>query len=266
MAMENVRLYTETQQVYLKLNQVQQESYQSQKLNAVGLLAGGMAHELNNQLSIIYACVDLSIHSLPQDGPLYRRIMKIQGAACKSANLTRQLLLFGNNQPQFKVSLDFNRDLLELKGLLERMIGKSCTLSFDLADDLRIIYADANNIEQVVINLVLNARDAMSTGGKITISTANVCIEDSSTDLQTGSNQQGSFVCLAVSDNGTGIDEENIQHLFEPFYTTKEPGDGTGLGLSVTYGIVQAHQGWIRVHSLSGEGSTFEVYLPAGEP
>jgi len=184
----------------------------------------------------------------------------------RSANLARQLMLFGRKHPQFRVALDLNSNLEELREMLERLIGEDITIRFELSGDLRPIMADAANIDQVIINLVLNARDAMSGGGTITIKTENVQIAEPCFPLEQNAPRQGVFVCLTVSDTGTGMDGDVMSHIFEPFFTTKEPGKGTGLGLSVAYGIIKAHDGWINVKSNVGSGTTFEVLLPALGP
>lgn len=264
-AMENARLFTEIRRVYEMLNVTREQLFHAQKMEAVGQLAGGVAHALNNQLTIIQACVDLQTSRLPKSNSLYRTLLKIRKAAWRSANLARQLMLFGRKHPQFRVVLDLNSNLEELREMLERLIGEDITIRFELSGDLRPIMADAANIEQVIINLVLNAWDAMPGGGTITIKTENVQIEEPCSPEENAPRER-EFVCLTVSDTGTGMDGEVMSRIFEPFFTTKEPGKGTGLGLSVAYGIVKAHDGWINVKSKVGSGTTFEVLLPALDP
>lgn len=238
--------------------QVQASLLQAQKMEMVGQLAGGMAHELNNQLTVIYACVDLYLARLSKDNPLRRALLKIRNSAQVSANLTRQMLLFGRKSPLFKIPLDLNRNLEELGEMLPRLVGEEIAIRLDTCPDLWPVNADASNIEQVIINLAINARDAMPEGGAITIETKNVYMEHPG---QSGHAPR--FVCLSVADTGAGIDEADLTHIFEPFFTTKEQGEGAGLGLSVAYGIIQAHNGWIEVDSAPGQGSTFRFFLPA---
>lgn len=261
-AMENARLFTEVHRAYERLNLTQQQLFQSQKMEAVGQLAGGMAHDLNNQLTIIQACVDLYLKSVPENDPIYKVFIRIRRAAERSANLTRQLMLFARKHPQFLEPLDLNSNIRELQEMFKQMIGEDITIELDLYDGLWIVNADAGNIDQVITNLVLNARDAMPQGGRITIKTENVKIEEGCSGTpQEG--RPGCFVRLTVEDTGTGMDKQVLSHIFEPFFTTKDPGKGTGLGLSVAYGIVKDHDGWINVKSKVGQGTVFEIYLPA---
>ena len=259
-AMENARLFGEVQEAFERINSMQQQLLQSQKMEAVGQLAGGIAHDLNNQLTVIQASVDLNINNVPENSPFNKALRRIRQASEKSANLIRQLLLFGRKHPQFKVLLDLNQNVSELQEMLERLIGEDVAVHLVLAPDLWTVRADATNIDQVIINLAINARDAMHHGGVITIRTGNVQFNKAETTQHPG--VTGDFVCLSVSDTGTGIEPRYLSHIFEPFFTTKDPGKGTGLGLSVAYGIVEAHGGWIEVESITGAGSTFKIYLP----
>ena len=209
-------------------------------------------------MTVIYVCVDLYLARLSKDNPLRRALLKIRNSAQVSANLTRQMLLFGRKSPLFKIHLDLNRNLEELEEMLLRLVGEEIAIRLDACPDLWPVNADASNIEQVIINLAINARDAMPEGGAITIETKNVYMEHPG---QSGHAPR--FVCLSVADTGAGIDEADLPHIFEPFFTTKEQGEGAGLGLSVAYGIVQAHNGWIEVDSAPGQGSTFRFFLPA---
>jgi signal transduction histidine kinase len=229
-------------------------------MEAVGQLAGGIAHDLNNQLTVIQASVDLDMDLAPESSSFSKAFKRIRLATEKSANLIRQLLLFGRKHPQFKATFDPNLSVREIQEMLERLIGEKATIRLDLAPDLWLVYADATNIEQVIINLTMNARDAMTKGGVITIRTENVEFDQSTASQARG--YTGSFVCLSVNDTGVGIEKQSLPHIFEPFYTTKDVGKGTGLGLSVAYGIVEAHGGWIDVESVPGAGSTFRIYLP----
>jgi signal transduction histidine kinase len=259
-AMENTRLFREVQRAFERINNIQQQLLQSQKMEAVGQLAGGIAHDLNNQLTVIQASVDLDMDLAPESSSFSKAFKRIRLATEKSANLIRQLLLFGRKHPQFKATFDPNLSVREIQEMLERLIGEKATIRLDLAPDLWLVYADATNIEQVIINLTMNARDAMTKGGVITIRTENVEFDQSTASQARG--YTGSFVCLSVNDTGVGIEKQSLPHIFEPFYTTKDVGKGTGLGLSVAYGIVEAHGGWIDVESVPGAGSTFRIYLP----
>lgn len=264
-ALETARLFASVRDICKMLDAGQEQLLHAQKMEAVGRLAGGIAHALNNQLTVIQASVDLQLPHISRCSPLYRSFLKIRKAAWNSANLARQLMLFGQKHPQFRVILDLNGCLQELREMLERLCGENVVIRFELSGDLRPIMADAANIDQVIINLVLNARDAMPEGGTITIRTENVRIPVPSPYGQ-NTVEKKDFVCLSVSDTGTGIEENMISCIFEPFFTTKEPGDGAGLGLSVAYGIVKAHGGWINVRTKVGSGTIFEVLLPALDP
>ena len=259
-AMENARLFSEVQRAFERINSIQQQLLQSQKMEAVGQLAGGIAHDLNNQLTVIQASVDLNMGLALENASFSKAFRRIRQATEKSANLIRQLLLFGRKHPQFKVLLDLNDDVGELQEMLERLIGEDVVICLGLAPDLWTVYADAANIEQVVVNMAINARDAMPGGGTITVKTENVVFDQATAPAR---GYAGRFVCLSVCDTGMGIESQYLSHIFEPFFTTKEAGKGTGLGLSVAYGIVEAHRGWIEVESFPGAGSTFRVYLPA---
>jgi len=261
-ALENARLFRETQHAYEELKSTQQQLLQAQKMEAVGQLAGGVAHDFNNMLTTIQGYADLTLTSLPEDSPLRENILQILQAAARAASLTRQLLLFSRKHPMNKVPTDLNRQVKELKKMLERLIGEDVTVELDLAEGLWTIEADPGNMDQVITNLAVNARDAMPQGGILTIKTENVVIDEAHCQ-QYSYARPGRFVCLTVSDTGVGMDEHVLTHLFEPFFTTKGPGKGTGLGLSVVYGIVKSHKGWINVKSRVGQGSVFKIYLPA---
>jgi CheY-like chemotaxis protein len=197
-----------------------------------------------------------------QTSPLYRDLNQIRLAAGRAASLTRQLLLFSRRQPMELTPCNLNSIFEDLLKMLRRLIGEDITINTDLKADLWTILADAGNIEQVIMNLAVNARDAMTDGGKITIKTENVRLDEEYCKTYTYA-RPGTFVCLSVEDTGIGMDRETIQHIFEPFFTTKETGKGTGLGLSVVYGIIKQHEGWINVYSEPGQGTTFKIYLPA---
>jgi signal transduction histidine kinase len=232
---------------------------QDEKMETVSRLAGGMAHELNNQLMVIYACVDLFLPGLSRGDSLYRVLLKIRNSAQICANLIRQLLLYGCQLPLFKVPTDLNHRVDELGGMLPRLLGENIAIVLEKSSPLWKVNVDTTALDQALFNLVLNARDAMPEGGTLTIKTENVYTVR---DRQAGA-APGKFACLSVSDTGDGIDKVSLSRIFEPFFTTKRPDKGIGLGLSVAYGVIQAHDGWIEVESAPGLGSTFKLNIPA---
>jgi two-component system cell cycle sensor histidine kinase/response regulator CckA len=244
-----------------KADELQAESgrFQVEKIDAVGRLAGGIAHELNNQLTVIYASVDLFLPGLSGDNPLHRALSRIRNSALICANLIRQLLFFGCRFPLYKVPTDLNQRVDEIGKFMPRLPDRRIDVRLETSPHLWMVNADAAALDQVIANLVLNARDAMPDGGVLTVRTEN---KSAVRPSQTGV-APGRFVCLSVSDTGTGIEENDRSHIFEPFYTTKQPDKGIGLGLPVAYGIVRAHDGWIEVDSSPGRGSTFRINLPA---
>jgi PAS domain S-box-containing protein len=229
---------------------------QAQKMEAVGRLAGGVAHDFNNLLTVIMGYGSLLLEQTAATDPRYEQIRMIRTTAERAAALTRQLLAFSRKQILMPVVLDLNTVVTELAPMLRRLIGEDIRLMTDLTPDLGPIKADRNQLEQILVNLVVNARDAMPTGGRLTITTHN---EDA--DEADGSAR----VVLVVRDTGHGMDEHTRVHLFEPFFTTKEVGKGTGLGLATVYGIVQQSGGTIAVDSAPGEGATFRISLPRAE-
>ncbi|NPV71638.1 MAG: response regulator [Firmicutes bacterium] len=259
-AVENARLFAQAQRASERLSAVQRQLLHAQKMEAIGQLAGGLAHDLNNQLLVIRGCIELCYREPSCDSSMQSLIDQARKASDRAANLTRKMLLFSRKQPQNKTMLDLNSSVREIYRMLSRLMGEDVRTNLDLSADLWPVNADPTNIDQVITNLVINARDAMPSGGIITISTGNVVIDEASPGESIEA-RTGRFVRLSVSDTGTGIPDDVIPRLFEPFFTTKETG--TGLGLSVTYGIVTAHDGWINVKSEVAKGSTFEVFLPA---
>jgi PAS domain S-box-containing protein len=234
---------------------------QSQKMEAIGRLAGGIAHDFNNLLTIIKGYSQLSLIELKEDTPLKKNIEHIHGATDRAANLVRQLLAFSRRQILEMKVLDLNAILTNLDNMLRRVIGEDIELITILAEDLGRVKTDPGWIEQAIMNLVVNSRDAMPSGGKLTIETGNVDLDEASTyghfDVE-----PGRYVMLSVSDTGAGITPEVMERLFEPFFSTKEKDKGTGLGLSTVYGIVKQSDGDIWVYSEPGKGATFKIYLP----
>jgi PAS domain S-box-containing protein len=234
---------------------------QSQRLESVGRLAGGVAHDFNNVLTAIFGYADLLAEELPADSPGREDLREIRTAAERAAGLTRQLLAFSRQQVLQPVVLNMNDVVENLEKMLTRLIGADVVLQAHLSPDLGNIRADAGQLEQVIVNLTVNARDAMPMGGKLTIETANAELGGDYVDAHRPV-VPGRYVMLAVSDTGTGMDEATKARLFEPFFTTKEPGKGTGLGLATVYGIVKQSGGYIWIYSEPSHGATFKVYLP----
>jgi PAS domain S-box-containing protein len=240
---------------------LQEQLRQSQKMEAIGCLAGGVAHDFNNLLTVIKGYSQLSSIELKEGDPLRKNIDEIQNATDRAASLTRQLLAFSRRQVMEMKVLDLNTLLRDLEKMLRRIIGEEVELAIQLAEDLGRVRADVGQIEQVIMNLAVNAKDAMPSGGKLTIETANVELDESYTRSHVDV-KPGHYVIFSVSDTGVGMTPEVRERIFEPFFTTKGKGKGTGLGLSTTYGIVKQSEGHIWVYSVQGKGTTFKIYLP----
>jgi len=264
LALENIRFITDIIHTYDKLNIIQKQLMQAQKMDAIGQLAGGMAHDINNQMTIIQGCIDL-FKANPDKVDLDSIFLKIRKAAEYSSNITRQLMFFGRKQPQFKTIVNLNINIVSLQNVLNCLSNDNIEIKLELDPDLRMIYADSNSINQVIMNLVLNARDAMPNGGQLTIKTSNLNYAQVTPPPDVQKPHYCYYVCLSVEDNGLGIEEKMLSRLFEPFFTTKGVNKGVGMGLSVVYGIAKAHEGWVNVVSKPGMGSIFEVYFPAIE-
>ena len=233
-------------------------------MEAIGRLAGGIAHDFNNLLTVINGYIHLSLLDLNADDPIRGNIDQIQGAANRASNLTRQLLAFSRRQIlEFKV-LDLNTVLRDLNKMLRRVIGEDIDLVAILGADLGKVKIDPGQVEQVIMNLAVNARDAMPNGGKLVLETANVELDEEYARTHV-SVKPGSYVSLTVSDTGVGMTPQVKELIFEPFFTTKETGKGTGLGLSTVYGIVKQSGGNIWVYSEPGHGTVFKIYLPRVE-
>ena len=234
---------------------------QAQKMDAVGKLAGGIAHDFNNLLTVILGRSELLLERLKPGDPVRRELEMIQKTGTRAAALTRQLLAFSRRQVLEAKVIDLNTVVSEIEKMLKRLIPENVELTTLLKPDLKHVRVDPGQIEQVIMNLVLNSRDAMPEGGQVVIETANVEL-DSDYVLTHSYAKSGHYVMLAVSDTGCGMDEELKSHIFEPFFTTKPPDKGTGLGLSTVYGIVKQSEGHIDVYSEPGQGTTFKIFIP----
>ena len=242
---------------------LEQELYRSKKMDALGRLAGGIAHDFNNVLTIILGISMLALNRLGQSDLLHGDLEEIKKAAERAASLTQQLLAFSGRQMRGPITLDLNEVLAALQTMLQRLIGEDINLEIVCASGLGHVKADRVQLEQIIMNLVVNARDAMPHGGKLTLQTTDIELTEDSPQSRVLAS--GPYVVLAAKDTGQGMDAETQSRIFEPFFTTKGPGKGTGLGLSTVYGIVKQLGGHISVDSELGRGTTFIVYLPKVE-
>jgi two-component system cell cycle sensor histidine kinase/response regulator CckA len=240
---------------------LKEQLLQAQKMEVVGRLAGGVAHDFNNLLTAITGYSELVLNFMEADNPLRQDVAEIRKAGIRAASLTRQLLAFSRKQVLQPKVLDLNQVMDNMGKMLERLIGSDIDLAIKLDPHLGRVMADPGQIEQVLLNLAINARDAMPQGGRLTIATANVDLEESYSRRHMDV-QPGPYLLLTVSDTGCGMDPETKTRIFEPFFTTKEMGKGTGLGLSTVYGIIKQSGGHIAVHSKPGKGAAFKIYLP----
>ncbi len=253
---------TERKRVEEENVRFQDQMIQAQKMDAIGGLAGGIAHDFNNLLTMIKGCTEMAILNMEDKKALTRDLSEIQDAARCATDLTRQLLIFSRKHPMEFIPLNLNRLVREMLKMIHRLIGEDITIKTSLELDLYTIWADRGTLEQVIMNLFINARDAMPKGGKLTVKTKNVYI-DADYCKKVPEARVGKFVCFSVKDTGVGMTEEVLGHIYEPFFSTKGSRDGTGLGLSVVYGIVKQHEGWIEVKSKTGKGTTFNVFISA---
>ncbi|MGO9231917.1 MAG: ATP-binding protein [Bryobacteraceae bacterium] len=231
-------------------------------MKSIGRLAGGVAHDFNNLLTVINGYSQLVLREMSADDPNRDAVAEIHKAGDRAVGLTRQLLAFSRKQVVQPRVLDLNRVVQEVRPMLERLVGEDVEVHVSLNAKIGTVHADQNQVEQVIMNLAVNAKDAMPGGGRLLIETAGVELDESYAQLRPEV-RAGPHVVLTVSDTGVGMDEETLKHVFEPFFTTKEVGKGTGLGLSTVQGIVVQSGGRINVHSELGGGTTFKIYLPA---
>lgn len=236
---------------------------QAQKMDAIGRLAGGVAHDFNNLLTIITSYSELALDSVPKDSALESKIQEILLAARRAAELTRQLLAFSRKQPQALRVVDLNRVVTDIAKTLPRLIGEDIEFSFTPGRGVGSVRIDPLQIEQVLMNLAANARDAMPQGGHLRIETFSLHLDEDYIHGKPAMIPMGSYAVITVSDSGMGIPREDLPHIFEPFYTTKPSGKGTGLGLATVYGIVKQNQGFVWVYSERARGTVFKIYLPS---
>ncbi len=256
------RMRTNLRNTLTEQKQLEDKLRQAQKMEAVGRLAGGVAHDFNNLLTVIRGNGDLLLDRGGTDQVQQKYLQQIQKAADRAVAMTRQLLAFSRMQVLQPRVIDLNTTISEMNKMIPRLIGEHIEFSFLPGRNLFTVLADPGQIEQVFLNLAVNARDAMPVGGKLSVSTKNIVV-DGTTAQERAPMPPGDYVLLAVSDTGHGMDSETKARIFEPFFTTKEVGKGTGLGLATVYGIVKQTGGFIWVESAPGAGATFEIYLPA---
>lgn len=257
---------TEHKRAEAERARLEEQLRQSQKIESVGLLAGGVAHDFSNLLTPILGYAEILLYAFPEEDPRLMQIQQIKQAAERARDLTRQLLAFSRKQMLELKVVDLGKIISRSENMLRRTIRENISIKTVISSSLGLVRADTGQIEQVLVNLSINAQDSMLQGGTLTIEAKDVDLDESYTTRHPEI-APGPYVMLAVSDSGVGMDEQTLQHIFEPFFTTKKIGKGTGLGLSTVYGIVKQHGGSITVYSEKGLGSIFKVFLPrvAGE-
>jgi two-component system cell cycle sensor histidine kinase/response regulator CckA len=237
---------------------------QAQKFEAIGQLAGGIAHDFNNMIGAILGWAEIGLEETEAETRLHRHFDKVRHQAVRAAALTRQLLAFARRQILEPRNLDLNQNVTETLSLLEKVIGSNIEIKTKLAENLTLVRADSTQMDRVLMNLCINARDAMPEGGRLTIETGATVFDEKYCAVHTFA-RPGHYTLLAVTDTGTGMDAATLDRIFEPFFTTKDTGKGSGLGLATVYGIVSQHGGFLHVYSEVGIGTTFRVYLPVTE-
>jgi len=254
---------TERKKAEQEKEQLQAQLLHSQKMEAIGTMAGGIAHDFNNIITVVKSLTDLMIEKVGISDRFYKYLQPISESSRRAMNLVQQLLLFSSNKPKEASVFDLNEVIGELMGLFEHLISEDISIEMDLEHDPWRLSADRGRMEQVITNLVVNASEAMRSGGTITISTENVLLKERQRKTMPDA-RPGMYICLSVEDDGEGIKKELLKHIYEPFFTTKK-AKNSGMGLAVVYGIVKDHDGWLNVESKPGKGTTFKVYLPATE-
>ncbi|MFZ2654675.1 MAG: ATP-binding protein [Victivallales bacterium] len=256
---------TEKKRLERERREMESNMQQVQKLESLGILAGGMAHDFNNMITAINGHSEMLLNKVPPSDPIYQSILDIWKAGQCSADMTRQLLAFARRQPVSPKVLDINDNMEKMLQLLRRPLGKNIEIVWNPDKNVCPVRIDPSQIDQIITNLLLNARDAIAGTGQVTIETFNSDLDQAYCDSHAGS-IPGKYATLAVKDNGCGMDKETMKHIFEPFFTTKETGKGTGLGLATVFGIVKQNNGFIDICSEPGKGSTFKIHLPVHEP
>jgi two-component system, cell cycle sensor histidine kinase and response regulator CckA len=258
------RQIAERERAERALAETEEQLRHAQKMEAMGRLAGGVAHDFNNLLSVVLGYSELVLKNLPLHSPVRKHVDQINRAGLRASDLTRQLLAFSRRQVLTARTLDLNEIVLGLENMVRRIVGEDIELTFTAGAELHCVRADPSQVEQVLMNLVVNARDAMPHGGALRVSTANVELDAGFVAAHHGA-KLGPHVRMSVEDTGMGMERETLKHIFEPFFTTKDKGKGTGLGLSTVFGITQQSGGVVTVESAPGRGARFDVYFPAVE-
>jgi len=251
----------EQKRVEEEKKQIESQLLHAQKMEAIGTLAGGVAHDFNNVLQAISGYSQLLLMDKNAHDPEHKYLSRINRSVQSAAELVKQLLIFSRKVDSKLKPVDLNLEIAQIEKILERTIPRMISIETHLDDNLDLINADPIELEQILMNLAVNASDAMPDGGKIIIETENITLDENYCRIHVGA-KPGDYVLLTVSDTGHGIDGETQQHIFEPFFTTKDVGKGTGLGLSIVYGIVKSHSGYIMCYSEPGKGSTFKIHFP----
>ncbi|MBF0497516.1 MAG: PAS domain S-box protein, partial [Deltaproteobacteria bacterium] len=247
-----------------EMKKLEEQLIQAQKMEAIGTLAGGIAHDFNNLLQAIYGYIQLLMIKKSEADPDYDRLKRIKKATERATEMVSKLLTFSRKIESKPEPLNLNQAVKEVQRLLARTIPKMIEINLDLAEDLSPIHADPTQLEQVILNLGINAKDAMPDGGKLFFRTENILLDEKYCNANPGV-VPGCYVRLSVTDTGAGMDRETVKHIFEPFFTTKAQGMGTGLGLAMVYGIVKSHSGHVVCHSEFGQGTIFDLFFPALE-
>ncbi|RLB17312.1 MAG: hypothetical protein DRG82_06910, partial [Deltaproteobacteria bacterium] len=256
---------TRRKQAEKEKEKLQAQLNQAQKMEAIGVLAGGVAHDFNNLLTTIIGNADLALMDLQEETPVYHCIEEMRKAGKRAAALTRQLLAFSRKQTIQPEIVNLNEIIMESEKMLRRLIGEDIDFVTVYEEEPWHVCMDPGQVDQILMNLAVNARDAMPKGGKLTIETANVDLDERYFREHGVKSEPGQYIMVAVTDTGVGMDRETQARIFEPFFTTKGLGRGTGLGLSTTFGIVKQNNGLIWVYSEEGKGTTFKIYLPRSE-